>query len=61
MAPVFNLGHRLEIFVKDNIVEDIITIAQEYGIEARVIGYCQKSAGSKNQLTIKHKGEISQF
>lgn len=61
MAAVFNLGHRLEIFVKDNIVEDIITIAKEYGIEARVIGYCQKSAGSKNQLTIKHKGEISQF
>ncbi len=57
MYPVFNMGHRLEIFISDEFTERILEIADEYDIEARPVGYCQKSDSKNNQLTISHLGE----
>ncbi len=57
MYPVYNMGHRLEIFVEDTITKDIIDIANECDVDARIIGHCQKSETGKNQLTIEHDNE----
>ncbi len=50
MYKVFNMGHRLELYVPETVAERIIEIANRFNIEARVIGHCEASEG--NQLTI---------
>jgi phosphoribosylformylglycinamidine cyclo-ligase len=51
MYQVFNMGHRMEIYVPENIANEIISISEKFGIPARIIGKCEK-ADSK-RLTIK--------
>lgn len=57
MYQVFNMGHRMELYVKENIAADLIKIARYFDLEAKVIGYCENS--SKNMLTID--GEYGTF
>lgn len=57
MYPVFNMGHRLELFTNEAAVEAILTIARECNIDARVVGHCEKSSSKFNQLTIRHNEE----
>lgn len=52
MYRVFNMGHRFEIYVPPSISNDIIGIADTFGIEARVVGYCKKGKG--RELTIRN-------
>lgn len=51
MYQVFNMGHRLEIYVPEAIAESIISISESFGIEAHIIGQCEPSA--QKQLTIQ--------
>ncbi len=51
MYQVFNMGHRLEIYCDKKIAEDVIAIASNFRIGARVIGEVQNSAS--NELVIK--------
>jgi len=51
MYQVFNMGHRLEIYLDSDHAGDIISIAQAFGVEAKVIGRVETSA--KKRLTIK--------
>lgn len=51
MFRVFNMGHRMELYAKSEAAKELIGIAQEFGVEAKVIGKCQKMSGKK--LTIK--------
>jgi len=53
MYKVFNMGHRMEIYVPESIVDSIITISKEYNVDARIIGHCKKSP--KKQVTIQSK------
>lgn len=50
MYQVFNMGHRMELYVPEEIASQIIDIASGYEIEGRVIGYVEK--GNK-ELVIK--------
>ena len=38
MYQVFNMGHRLEIYVAPQHAEEIIEISRSFGVEARIIG-----------------------
>lgn len=51
MYKVFNMGHRMELYVPENIANELISISESYGIEARIVGRCEKSKEKK--LTIK--------
>jgi phosphoribosylformylglycinamidine cyclo-ligase len=51
MYQVFNMGHRMEIYVPGRYAEEIMAIAEKYGIEARIIGRVKKSMGEK--VTVK--------
>jgi len=51
MYKVFNMGHRMELYVPKEIANDLIEISNSFNIEAQIVGYCEKSAGKK--LTIK--------
>jgi phosphoribosylformylglycinamidine cyclo-ligase len=50
MYKVFNMGHRLEIYTREENASEIIRIATGFNLEARIIGHCEKSGGKK--LTI---------
>jgi phosphoribosylformylglycinamidine cyclo-ligase len=55
MYQVFNMGHRMEIYLNPNHAEDVIQIAQSFGIPAQIVGYVEGHAGKK--LTIRNQGE----
>ena len=50
MYQVFNMGHRMELYVPESIASTLISISQSFGVDAQVIGRVEASA--KKQLTI---------
>jgi phosphoribosylformylglycinamidine cyclo-ligase len=47
MYRVFNMGHRMELYVPEKIASSIIMISKSFGIDAKVIGYCKSANGKK--------------
>ena len=57
MYKVFNMGHRMELYVDEKIVLDIIEISRSFNVDAKIIGRVEKSP--KRKLTIhSEKGEF---
>lgn len=50
MYKVFNMGHRMEIYTAEENAQQIIHIAREFGVEARIIGHVEDA--EHNHLTI---------
>ncbi|WP_421920726.1 AIR synthase related protein [Marinifilum sp.] len=57
MYKVFNMGHRFELYVPQEIAEDIIAISKEFNVDAQIVGRCEVYEGKK--LTIK--SEFGEF
>jgi phosphoribosylformylglycinamidine cyclo-ligase len=57
MYKVFNMGHRMEIYLPEKYAIEIIQIAEAFQIEAQVIGWVEKATYKK--LTIK--SEFGEF
>ena len=57
MYKVFNMGHRLEIYLPAEHAQTVIGIANSFNIDAQVIGYCE--ASDKKELLIA--SEFGQF
>ena len=53
MYKVFNMGHRMELYVSPEIAEDIITISKSYNVDAKIVGRVEESETKK--LTIRSK------
>ncbi len=53
MFEVFNMGHRMEIYIEEKYANQIIDISKKFNIEAKVIGHVESAP--KKQLTIKHE------
>ena len=53
MYKVFNMGHRMELYVDQNIADSIIKVANSFNVEAKIIGRVEKYDSKK--LTIKSK------
>ena len=51
MYKVFNMGHRMELYVPEDIAEDIITISKSFNVDAQIVGRVE--AAGKKELTIK--------
>ena len=51
MYQVFNMGHRFELYVPEELVSDIVETAGAFNLEAKAVGRCHQSEGKK--LTIK--------
>ncbi len=51
MYKVFNMGHRMELYVPKEIADDIIAISKSYNVDAQIIGRCEAYSGKK--LTIE--------
>lgn len=54
MYKVFNMGHRMEVYLNENLAGDIIQIANSFGVEARIVGRVTQGAGKRLTLTSKH-------
>ena len=50
MYQVFNMGHRMEIYVRPEVAEKVIAISKSFGVDAQVIGHIEKGTRS---LTIQ--------
>jgi phosphoribosylformylglycinamidine cyclo-ligase len=47
MYRVFNMGHRMELYVPEKTAEVVIRISESFNIDAKVIGYCKSLNGKK--------------
>ncbi|EEI92126.1 hypothetical protein HMPREF0765_2279 [Sphingobacterium spiritivorum ATCC 33300] len=47
MYKVFNMGHRMELYVSEDIAQDIITISESFGIPAQIVGHVEEASGKK--------------
>ena len=54
MYQVFNMGHRIELYVNKNIASNIIDMANKFSIDAKIIGSCESSKSKKLTITSKH-------
>jgi phosphoribosylformylglycinamidine cyclo-ligase len=61
MYPVFNMGHRLEIFVDRQAISQVMACATECRIDARIIGCCEASKDESNHLTIRHLDQVLSY
>jgi len=50
MFKVFNMGHRMEIYLPEKFAAEIISISESFGVRAKIIGKCEANIGKK--LTI---------
>ena len=57
MYQVFNMGHRMELYVDENIADEIINISKSFEVDAKIIGRVEASETKK--LTIK--SEFGEF
>jgi phosphoribosylformylglycinamidine cyclo-ligase len=51
MYQVFNMGHRMELYVSPDRAEEIIQISKSFGIPAQIVGHVEAFFGKK--LTIR--------
>lgn len=51
MYKVFNMGHRMEIYLPEKFAERVISISGNFGIEAKVVGHVE--ASSTRKVTLK--------
>ncbi|MBO5720898.1 MAG: phosphoribosylformylglycinamidine cyclo-ligase [Bacteroidales bacterium] len=51
MYKVFNMGHRMEIYLSPEYAEEVIAISKSFGIDAQIVGRIE--ASEKKELIIK--------
>ncbi|RXG28205.1 AIR synthase related protein [Leeuwenhoekiella palythoae] len=51
MYQVFNMGHRMELYVDPSLAQDIIEISKSFNIDAQIVGRVE--ASNEKSLTIK--------
>ena len=54
MYSVFNMGHRMELYVDESVADDIIRISRSFDVDAQVIGRVE--ASGRAQVTIRKDG-----
>ena len=56
MYQEFNMGHRMEIYVRPEVAEQVIAVSKSFNIDAQVVGHIEEG---KKSLTIK--SEFGEF
>jgi phosphoribosylformylglycinamidine cyclo-ligase len=54
MYKVFNMGHRMEVYVKLADAETVISCARQVGVDARVVGHVEPAREKKVTLRTPH-------
>ena len=59
MYKVFNMGHRMEIYLDAKNSERVISIAKSFNIDAKIIGRVEKGSGKK--VTVKSEFGVFEY
>lgn len=51
MYKVFNMGHRMEIYVAPEVAEEIIAISKSFNVDAQIVGRVEANQGKKLTIT----------
>jgi phosphoribosylformylglycinamidine cyclo-ligase len=54
MYKVFNMGHRMELYVPESIAQDIIDISEAFNVDAKIIGRSENHEGKKLTIISEH-------
>jgi phosphoribosylformylglycinamidine cyclo-ligase len=54
MYKVFNMGHRMEVYLDEKYAEEVIDIAEFHGVDAQVIGRVLPGEGKKVTIQSEH-------
>ena len=54
MYQVFNCGHRMELYVPQDIANDIIEISKSFGVDAQIVGRVEASETKKLTITSEY-------
>ena len=57
MYQVFNMGHRMEIYVTPSLADDVIAISKSFNIDAQVVGHIEE--GPKSLTIRSESGEFN--
>jgi phosphoribosylformylglycinamidine cyclo-ligase len=59
MYKVFNMGHRMELYLNEKLAPQVIEISKSFGVDARVVGRVE--ASDKKHLTISTKHGVFEY
>jgi phosphoribosylformylglycinamidine cyclo-ligase len=59
MYKVFNMGHRMELYVDENFAQQIIDVSKGFNVEAKIIGRVEKGVGKR--VTIKSEFGVFEY
>ena len=54
MYQVFNCGHRMELYVPENIAQDIIAISKSFNVDAQIVGRVEAADTKKLTITSEY-------
>lgn len=54
MYQVFNMGHRMELYVSEEIAQDLIDISKSFEVDAQTVGYVEESETKKLTIRSEH-------
>jgi phosphoribosylformylglycinamidine cyclo-ligase len=54
MYQVFNCGHRMEIYVPEEVAQDIIAISKSFNVDAQIVGRVEASDSKKLTITSEY-------
>lgn len=58
MYQVFNMGHRMELYMNEASANAVIEIAKKFGVDAQIVGRVEESASARLTITSEH-GEFT--
>ena len=50
MYKVFNMGHRMEVYISPEYAEEVIAISKSFSIDAQIVGHIEESGGNKELI-----------
>jgi phosphoribosylformylglycinamidine cyclo-ligase len=59
MYKVFNMGHRMEVYLPKEFAQSIIDISESFGVKAKIVGRVEASA--EKQLTIESEFGVFKY
>ena len=59
MYKVFNMGHRMELYLNEKLASQVIEISKSFGVDAKIIGRVEPS--DKKQLTISTSNGVFEY
>ena len=54
MYQVFNMGHRMELYVSEEVASEIIAVSEAFNVPAQIIGRVEKAEAKKLTIQSEH-------